>query len=104
MPRMLIGLLLVSLLTTPALAQEKKKIVFIAGRPSHGFAQHEHAAGCELLAGWINKSVPQLEAVVVKDGWPKDDSILDGAAAIVMFADGGNGHMVLPKLQRVKEL
>ncbi|NIP84606.1 MAG: hypothetical protein GTO03_03250, partial [Planctomycetales bacterium] len=29
-----------------------KKIVFIAGRKSHGYGSHEHNAGCLLLAKW----------------------------------------------------
>ena len=31
-------------------AEAEKKIVFIAGHPSHGYAEHEHHAGCLLLA------------------------------------------------------
>ncbi|HEX4072577.1 MAG TPA: DUF1080 domain-containing protein, partial [Planctomycetaceae bacterium] len=52
-------------------AGKQKKIVFIAGHPSHGYGQHEHHAGCLLLAGDLNENVPQVHAVVVK-GWPKD--------------------------------
>ena len=32
------------------LANEQKKVVFIAGKPSHGRGQHEHNAGCLLMA------------------------------------------------------
>jgi hypothetical protein len=105
MKRLFPFLLALTLFATPAFAQAKKKVVFVAGKPSHGFAQHEHAAGCKLLADWINKSTPQLEAVVVNEnGWPKDPAVFDGAAAIIMFSDGGNGHMALPYLDQIQAL
>ena len=46
--------------------------MFIAGKPSHGYAEHEHRAGCLLLAKALNENVPQVHAVVVTNGWPKD--------------------------------
>ena len=60
-------------------ADAKKKIVFIAGSPSHGYAQHEHHAGCLLLAKCIQENVPEAETVVYQ-GWPKDPHALDDAA------------------------
>src|SRR5829696_2884377 len=68
----------------------KKKVVFLAGGKSHGFGAHDHLAGSHLLAKRI-KEVPGFDAVVVQ-GWPKDASVFDGAAAVVMYADGGAGH------------
>ncbi|MBN2291749.1 MAG: DUF1080 domain-containing protein [Pirellulales bacterium] len=73
---------------------DKKKIVLIAGPKSHGYGAHEHNAGCLLLAKWINENVPEAHAVVSLNGWPKDKSVLDGAAAIVVFADGYGGHPI----------
>ena len=78
-------------------ADAKKKIVFLAGNPSHGYAQHEHHAGCLLLAKCIRENVPEAEAVVYQ-GWPKDPHALDDAATVVMFCDGGEGHMVMKHL------
>ncbi|RYD45099.1 MAG: hypothetical protein EOP85_09110, partial [Verrucomicrobiaceae bacterium] len=46
--------------STPA----KKKIVFVAGNPSHAPGEHEHRAGCMLLAEHLNKSGLPVEAVV----------------------------------------
>src|SRR5687768_10279243 len=74
----------------------KKKVVFVAGRMSHGPGQHEHNAGCRLLAKALNESGLPVEAVVHENGWPKDEKVFDGAAAVIMYSDGGNGHMVLP--------
>lgn len=91
--------------TTTARAQEKKKIVFIAGKPSHEFGGHEHNAGCELLAKCLNESMgDKIETKVYHNGWPTDPDALKGAAAVVMYCDGGNGHMALPHLQELDDL
>lgn len=81
-----------------------KKIVLIPGHDSHGLGEHEHLGGCTLLAKWLNESVPAVHAVVTEQGWPADTSILDDADAIVMYSDGGDGHMVLPHLAHVDRL
>ncbi len=81
-----------------------KKIVFIAGRQSHGFGAHDHQAGCMLLAKAVNENVPGAKAVVFTGGWPKDDAALDDADCIVMYGDGGGGHMVMKKLERMADI
>lgn len=81
----------------------KKKVVFIAGRPSHGYGAHEHYAGCVLLARLLEQGMPHFETVVVRNGWPEDHAVLQGADAIVMYADGGGGHPVLPHLKELDE-
>jgi type 1 glutamine amidotransferase len=82
----------------------KKKVVFVAGTPSHGFGAHEHNAGCLLLAKGLAEGMPQIETTVYQNGWPKDEHALDGADAIVMYCDGGDGHMVMPHLKEVQAL
>jgi hypothetical protein len=84
-------------------AETKKKIVFIAGGRSHGYAEHEHHAGCELLAKCINDNVPEAEAVVYR-GWPKDSAALDDAASVVIYCDGGEGHLVMKHLDELGKL
>lgn len=84
--------------------QTKKKIVFIPGRDSHGVGEHEHLGGCQLLAKLLNENVKDLEAIVTEQGWPKDTSILDDADVIVMYSDGGDGHMVIPHLDHMERL
>ncbi len=83
---------------------KQKKIVFIAGHKSHGYAQHEHRAGSLLLAKALNENVPQVHAVVVENGWPKDASILNDADCIVVYADGGEGHPLVKHLAEVDKL
>jgi type 1 glutamine amidotransferase len=82
----------------------KKKIVFVAGRPSHPAGEHEHRAGCMLLADHLNKSGLPLEAEVVTNGWPQDEKVFDGAAAVVIYSDGGGGHPAMQHLAKLKEL
>ncbi len=71
-----------------------RKLVMIAGTPSHGPGEHEFNAGVQLLAKCL-AGVAGLEAVVVLNGYPKDDSVLDTADAILCYADGGAGHPLI---------
>jgi len=83
----------------------KKKIVFIAGRPSHGYAAHEHYAGSMLLAKCLEEAMPdKVETVVYKHKWPDNPEALADAAAIVVFADGGGGNPIIPHLDEVAPL
>ncbi len=63
----------------------------MAGRPSHPPRMHEFNAGVQLLADCL-KEVKDLEVVVVLNGWPKDESVFEGADAVVFYMDGGGGH------------
>ena len=83
---------------------ERKKIVLIAGRPSHGYNAHEHNAGCLLLARLLNENVPQVYAIAYLNGWPKDPTALDNADAVAIFCDGGGGHVVMPHLEELDTL
>jgi type 1 glutamine amidotransferase len=76
------------------LSAADKKIVFIAGTPSHGPGQHEHRAGCLLLQSCL-ANVPGLTSVVCTNGWPADEKVFEGAAAVVVYCDGGKGHALL---------
>ena len=82
----------------------KKKIVFVAGRPSHPPGEHEHRAGCMLLAEQLNKSGLPVDAVVVTNGWPEDEKVFDGASAVVIYSDGGGGHPAMKHLSKLREL
>ena len=85
----------------PAAGAAEKKIVFIAGKPSHPYGTHEHNAGCLLLAMELEKAMPGYKTVVYRNGWPTEAGALDGADAIVMYCDGGAKHMVVPHLAEV---
>ena len=81
-----------------------KRVALISGRPSHGFGSHEHRAGCMLLADALNKSGLDIQARVYTGGWPADDSVLDYADTIVIYADGGGGHPFNKHLVRLRKL
>ncbi len=81
-----------------------KKVVLIASTKSHGYMSHEHKAGCMLLAEALNDSGLPIEATVVTEGWPKDESVLDDADSIVIYYDGGGRHPFNKHLDRLKQL
>ena len=65
------------------------RVVLIAGSTSNKPGQHEYFAGCALMMEWL-KAVPGIAPVMVADGWPKNEAVLDGAKAVLIFADGGD--------------
>ncbi len=75
-----------------ALTKGNKKVVLVAGAPSHGSGQHEHNAGITLLSKRL-RAVHGIIATEYHDrGWPKDPSAFDNADAVVIYADGGGRH------------
>ena len=66
---------------------QKKRIVFLVGKQSHGWGGHAYGADCAILAKALNENVAGVEAVVLA-GWPRDAKVLEGAAAIVIACDG----------------
>ncbi len=71
-----------------------KKVVLIAGKPSHPPGMHEFNAGVQLLHKCL-QDVPGLKTTFVLNGWPQDESILEDADAVVFFMDGGGKHEVV---------
>jgi type 1 glutamine amidotransferase len=91
----------------PTAAGKKKKIVFIAGKPSHRYAEHEHCAGCLLLADCLKKFMPNdLETIIYRDGWPGrgERSTLEDADALVIITDGSKSHPMLKHVAEVEKL
>ena len=95
-----LGLALGTFTVTSAAAD--KKIVLIAGSVSHGAGEHEFKAGCLLLQKCLDQ-VPGVKTAVHFDGWPKDNSAFEGADAIFIYCDGGDGHPAI-KPERLKLL
>ncbi len=73
-----------------------KKIVLVAGSKSHGPGDHEFFAGCAILMNLL-KQTDGVWPVMARDGWPKNEKIFDGAAAMVFYMDGRGGHPVVQK-------
>lgn len=90
-------LLLCLALLSPLAAADKKLIVMIAGRPSHGPGQHEHNAGILLLKKCLEQSAVRDQVEVrahLNGGWPAAEELAQ-AATVVIYADGGKGHPAL---------
>lgn len=86
------------------LEKPRKKIVLVAGAPSHPSGQHEFNAGIQLLARRLEK-VPGLLVTSVHDGgWPRDPSAFDNANGIVFYADGQKRHPVMGHFEELDRL
>jgi type 1 glutamine amidotransferase len=89
-------LLLTGAVAAPAVlrggaAPRRRKLVLIAGVPSHPPMMHEHRAGNLLLAKRL-RAVPGLTVECHEMGWVRDEATLADADAVVIFSDGGGGH------------
>jgi type 1 glutamine amidotransferase len=82
-----------------------KRIVLIAGRPSHPPGMHEFRAGSMLLQKALG-SVSGVTVDVYTNGWPSktvngvtsdDNAALSDADAVLIYSDGGAGN---PAIQR----
>jgi len=76
-------------------ASSPTKIIFIAGLPSHPSGQHEFFAGATILARCLNEqSELPVQVEVVRNGWPENEAIFDGAKAVIIYSDGNAKHPV----------
>lgn len=72
----------------------KRKLVLIAGKPSHPPLEHEFRAGSILLEKCL-QNVPNLVVDRHDNGWVKDESTFNDADAVVIYSDGGAKHPAL---------
>jgi type 1 glutamine amidotransferase len=96
-----LGFLLMAGLVSPSVAAEKK-LLMLAGSPSHGYLEHEYRAGCLLLQKCL-ANTPGLTVTVVSNNWPVDESIFKEVDAVFMFCTGGDAHPAI-KPERLKLL
>lgn len=73
-------------------AAKPKKVVFIAGKKSHGPGDHEYEKGLRLLAKCLTTSpnLKDFRTEVHLYGWPADPKTLDDADTIVVYCDGSD--------------
>jgi type 1 glutamine amidotransferase len=81
------------------------RIVLLAGSVSNKPGQHEYFAGCALMMKWL-KAAPGVWPVLVADGWPQNERVLDGASAIVCYMDGAAKLAFAPpeRWERIRRL
>jgi hypothetical protein len=89
--KLLLAVLVAVGFSGPLRAAPAKKVLFLAGKRSHGPGQHEHRAGCLLLAKGLNESGLKVSAKVISV-WPQDLSDFDGVDAVVIYADAGGKY------------
>ena len=89
----------------PVEGVERKRLVMVAGAPSHGPGEHEFNAGVALLRRCLQQGAPQVLAVAIHDaGWPKDPTAFDNADGVVLYMDGGKRHPIAGRLPEVRKL
>ena len=84
------------------------KVLFLYGSKSHASGDHEFQAGSHLLTKHINAQKKVNLQASMHHGWPDDESILDEADAIVIYADGtkviGSGWAKMDQLVKEKKI
>jgi type 1 glutamine amidotransferase len=77
------------------LTDGRRKLVLVAGEPSHAPGEHEHRAGVLLAEKCLDAAGLPLVTAVYTGGWPADPTAFDNADAVFFFSDGGPRHPVL---------
>jgi type 1 glutamine amidotransferase len=88
--------LAVVMLASAAQGADKKNIVLIAGKPSHGPGQHEHNAGVLLFKKCLEQGAAEavLVTTYLNSDWPGAE-VLGKADTILFYADGQGNHPAL---------
>jgi hypothetical protein len=76
-------------------------IVLLAGtvRVPDRLGHHDYLGGCTLLASLLEQT-PGVRAIVVRDGWPQEESVFDGARALVVYSGGSRKLALLASPHR----
>ena len=82
-----------------------KRVLLIAGKQSHGPGDHEFFAGSAILMNLL-KQTPGVFPILCRDGWPKNEKLLDTADVLVFYMDGRAGHPVVQgdRMDRLQKL
>ena len=94
----------VSVAVSPARGEPEGRVLFLAGPDSHGPWAHEHHDGSALLAAELQRRWPAIETIQVSGGWPDDEALFNGIDALVIYCDGGEGHLVNQHLSTFNHL
>src|SRR5258708_7067784 len=88
----LLGIIVGLFTFAPASFAGTKKVVFLAGKKSHGPGDHEYEKACRLLAHCLETSsnARGFKTEVHLYGWPEDVKTLDDADCIVVYSAGAD--------------
>ena len=92
--KVFLSLVFIGVLTQIVTAAGQKKLIIIAGKPSHPPMMHEFRAGSLLLEKCLQE-VKGLKVEVHDNGWVKNEATFADADAVVIYADGGGKHPAL---------
>jgi hypothetical protein len=100
--RFLLSLAVSAAFASSSLAAEGVKIVLVAGKVKveDKSGHHDYLGGCRLMQVLL-KQTPGVDAVLVKEDWPADEKVFDGAAAVVFYTDGGGKQAYLATPEHV---
>ncbi|MEM6689529.1 MAG: ThuA domain-containing protein [Planctomycetota bacterium] len=87
--------------STSSILGDDPKILLIAGKPSHGYASHEHYAGMRILEDELRQRGVKVQVI---KGWPDDESVFEDVDAISIYCDGGRRHLAIPHLDQIEAL
>lgn len=101
-PRTLLALIAFACSAVLSSAADSVKIVLVAGQVKEvdKVGHHDYLGGCRLMQVLL-KQTPGVEAVLVEKEWPADESVFDGAAAVVFYTDGGGKQAYLATPEHV---
>ena len=77
------------LFTTLITIAEPLQVLFLAGPDSHAHGEHEHVAGCKLLARALETGGVDAQTKVLTGGWFSDKSVFDDVDVCVVYGDAG---------------
>lgn len=86
-------------------AGDKKQILFLAGKKSHGYGAHEHNAGCQLLARCLHESgTDAIAHVEPESDWPEPWAGYDKPDTVVLYCDGFRRHLAKDHQDKIEKL
>lgn len=85
-----------------------RKVVLLAGKPSHGEGTHDWEQDAEILKASL-QGAPDVEPLNIEvhyNGWPENPADLDGADAVVFLTDGYKMHPLKEpgRIEKIHEL
>ena len=105
--RLICSLLLLCIATPLLIASDKtvkRKVLFLAGKPSHGYGAARSSGRLHAVVEIAQRQRFADRSQVYHYDWPEDAKVFDGVDCVVMYGDGGPGHMVIAHLDEMDAL